>query len=61
VEISNEDSQTLKLRRIVIRRDEPPRDGETAVALLANVRGVKPLKLARLYLERGASRDCSPC
>jgi IS4 transposase len=52
VQISNEDGQTLKLRRIVIRLDEPTRDGETEVALLTNVRGVRPLKLARLYLER---------
>jgi hypothetical protein len=52
VEIGNEDGQTLKLRRIVIRLDEPTRDGETEVALLTNVRGVKTLKLARLYLER---------
>ena len=52
VEICNEDGQTLKLRRIVIRLDEPTRDGETEVVLLTNVRGVKTLKLARLYLER---------
>ena len=52
VEISDEGGQTLKLRRIVIRLDEPTRDGETEVALLTNVRGVRALKLARLYLER---------
>src|SRR3954469_6000659 len=52
VEIGDEDGRTLKLRRIVIRLDEPTRDGETEVALLTNVRGVKTLKLARLYLER---------
>lgn len=52
VQISNEDGQTLKLRRIVIRLDEPTRDGETEVALLTNVRGVSALKLAKLYLER---------
>jgi IS4 transposase len=52
VEISDGDGRILKLRRIVIRLDEPTRDGETEVALLSNVRGVKTLKLARLYLER---------
>jgi IS4 transposase len=52
VEIGSEDGQTLRLRRIVIRLDEPTRDGETEVTLLTNVRGVRPLKLARLHLER---------
>jgi hypothetical protein len=52
VEITDEAGQTLKLRRIVIRLDEPTRDGETEVALLSNVRGVRTLKLARLYLQR---------
>ena len=52
VQITSEEGQTLKLRRIFIRLDEPTRDGETAVALLSNVRGVRTLKLARLYLER---------
>lgn len=52
VQISDEDGRTLLLRRIVIRLDEPTRDGETEVVLLTNVRGVKTLKLARLYLER---------
>jgi IS4 transposase len=52
VQITNEEGQTLKLRRVVIRLDEPTRDGETEVALLSNVRGVRALKLARLYLER---------
>jgi IS4 transposase len=52
VEISDEGGHTLKLRRIVIRLKEPTRDGETEVTLLTNVRGVRTLKLARLYLER---------
>ena len=52
VQITTEEGQTLKLRRVVIRLDEPTRDGETEVALLSNVRGVRALKLARLYLER---------
>jgi IS4 transposase len=52
VQISGADGQALKLRRIVIRLDEPTRDGETEVVLLTNVRGVKTRKLARLYLER---------
>jgi Transposase DDE domain len=47
-----EDGKRLKLRRLVIRLDEPTRDGETEVALLTNVRRVSALKLARLYLER---------
>ena len=52
VQITDEAGRTLKLRRVVIRLDEPTRDGETEVALLSNVRGVRTLKLARLYLER---------
>jgi IS4 transposase len=52
VQIGNEEGSTLSLRRIVIRLDEPTRDGETEVALLTNVRGVRPVKLAGLYLER---------
>jgi IS4 transposase len=52
VQISDENGRSLKLRRIVIRLDEPTRDGETEVVLLTNVRRVKALKLARLYLER---------
>jgi IS4 transposase len=47
-----QDGKRLKLRRIVIRLDEPTRDGETEVVLLTNVRQVCALKLARLYLER---------
>ncbi len=35
-----------------LRRDEPTRDGETEVALLTHVRGVRTLTLARLHLER---------
>src|SRR5215213_10240086 len=34
VQITDEEGQTLLLRRIVIRLDEPTRDGETEVALL---------------------------
>jgi IS4 transposase len=52
VQISNEAGKTLRLRRIVIHLDEPTRDGETEVVLLTNVRGVRTLRLARLYLER---------
>jgi IS4 transposase len=52
VEISNEEGETRRLRRIVIRLNEPTRDGETEVTLLTNVRGVRTLKLARLYLKR---------
>jgi IS4 transposase len=47
-----EGGKRLKLRRIVIRLDEPTRDGETEVVLLTNVRQKSALKLARLYLER---------
>ena len=50
VQITTEGGQALKLRRVVIRLDEPTRDGETEVALLSNLRGVRALKLARLYL-----------
>jgi IS4 transposase len=50
--ISDEEGRALKLRRIVIRLDEPTRDGETEVALLTNVRGARTRKLAQLYLER---------
>ena len=52
VVISDEGGRTLLLRRIVIRLDEPTRDGETEVTLLTNVRGVRTRKLAQLYLER---------
>jgi IS4 transposase len=52
VTVTDEQGRRLKLRRIVIRLDEPTRDGETEVALLTNVRGVRTLKLARLYLAR---------
>jgi IS4 transposase len=52
VVVTNEQGRRLKLRRILIRLNEPTRDGETEVALLTNVRGVKTLKLARLYLAR---------
>jgi hypothetical protein len=47
-----EDGKRLRLRRIVIRLDEPTRDGETEVVLLTDVRRKSALKLARLYLER---------
>jgi IS4 transposase len=47
-----EDGQTLRLRRIVIRLDKPTRDGETEVVLLTNVWDVGVLTLAELYLER---------
>jgi len=52
VEVSDESGQALKLRRIVIRLDEPTRDGDTEVVLLTDVRRVRARKLARLYLER---------
>lgn len=47
-----EDGKTLSLRRILIRLDEPTRDGETQVALLTDVCRVSALKLAQLYMER---------
>lgn len=46
------DGKCLKLRRIVIRLDEPTRDGETEVVLLTDVRDRSVRKLAALYLER---------
>jgi hypothetical protein len=52
VEITDEDGQRLRLRRIAIRLDEPTRDGEMEVVLLTDVRGVGALRLARLYLHR---------
>jgi hypothetical protein len=52
VEVTHEGGDTLRLRRLVIRLDEPTRDGDIEVALLTNVRGVRALKLARLYLRR---------
>jgi IS4 transposase len=52
VEITGEDGHTLRLRRIVIRLDEPTRDGETEVVLLTNLRRVRTRKLAQLYLKR---------
>lgn len=47
-----EGGKTLKMRRIVIRLDEPTRDGETEVALLTDVCRVSALELAGLYMER---------
>jgi hypothetical protein len=52
VTVTDEQGQRLRLRRIVLRLDEPTRDGDTEVTLLTNVRGVRTLKLARLYLNR---------
>jgi hypothetical protein len=52
VEVTDEEGERLKLRRVVIRLDEPTRDGETEVALLSNVAKVSALTLARLYLKR---------
>jgi IS4 transposase len=52
VEITDEEGERLELRRVVIRLDEPTRDGETEVALLSNVTKVSALTLARLYLKR---------
>jgi hypothetical protein len=57
VQIEEEDKesgekQTLRLRRILIRLDEPTRDGETEVALLTDVEQVSALTLAGLYLKR---------
>jgi IS4 transposase len=46
------EGKTLKLRRILIRLDEPTRDGEKEVALLTDVGRVSALKLAQLYMER---------
>ena len=51
VEIAEGDKK-LKLRRILIRLDEPTRDGEKEVALLTDVGRVSALKLAQLYMER---------
>jgi hypothetical protein len=52
VQITDESGNTRKVRRLVIRLDEPTRDGETELALLSNVRRVRTLRLARLYLKR---------
>jgi IS4 transposase len=52
VEITDEEGGRLRLRRIVIRLDEPTRDGETEVVLLTNLRRVRTRKLAQLYLKR---------
>jgi Transposase DDE domain len=52
VQLTDPNGNTLKVRRIVIRLDEPTRDGETELVLLSNVRRVRTLKLARLYLKR---------
>ena len=52
VQITDASGNTRKVRRLVIRLDEPTRDGETELALLSNVRRVRTLRLARLYLKR---------
>ena len=54
---SAEGGKRLKLRRIVIRLDEPTRDGETEVVLLTHVRPKSALPLPRLYLERWTSEN----
>jgi IS4 transposase len=54
VRVSNDNGEVLFLRRIVIRLDQPTRDGDTEVALLTNLWDAKvdALTLARLYLQR---------
>jgi hypothetical protein len=49
-----EDGEGLKLRRILIKLDQPTRDGETELALLTDLtpEQADSLTLARLYLKR---------
>jgi len=50
----DETGAVLRLRRVVLKLDQPTRDGDTEVALLSNLwdEGVDALTLARLYLKR---------
>jgi hypothetical protein len=52
--VTRADGEVLKLRRIVIKLDQPTRDGETELALLTDltVEQADALTLARLYLKR---------
>ncbi len=54
VTVTAEDGAVLELRRIVIKLDEPTRDGETELALLTDltVEQADALTLARLYRKR---------
>jgi hypothetical protein len=52
--VTTEDGTVLQLRRIVIKLDQPTRDGESELAVLTDltVEHADALALARLYLER---------
>jgi hypothetical protein len=52
--VTTEDGAILQLRRIVIKLDEPTRDGETELAVLTDLTAAQAdaLTLARLYLKR---------
>jgi len=54
VTITSEDGVVLKLRRILVKLDEPTQDGEMELALLTDltVEQADALTLARLYLKR---------
>jgi hypothetical protein len=54
VTVTGEDGAVLELRRILIKLDEPTRDGETELALLTDltVEQADALTLARLYRKR---------
>jgi Transposase DDE domain len=54
VTVVGEDGEPLKLRRIVIKPDEPTREGETEIAVLTNVsaRRATAARIADIYGER---------
>jgi Transposase DDE domain len=54
VTVNAEDGKVLNLRRLIIKLDNPTRDGESELALLTDltVEQADALSLARLYLER---------
>jgi hypothetical protein len=54
VTVTADDGRLLELRRVLIKLDQPTRDGETEVALLCDltVEQACALTLARLYLKR---------
>jgi hypothetical protein len=54
VTVTAEDGGVLQLRRVIIKLDQPTRDGETELALLTDLTEgqADALTLARLYLER---------
>jgi hypothetical protein len=53
IEVEATDSgQRRRMRRIILKLDQPTEEGETEIVLLSNLRGVCPLRICRLYRDR---------